>query len=86
MLCNGKSMGIVRRKEVVEKDKELLRMISAVSTGAGVLPLRDGSSFGVKYLRGQFERTAGPDDSVVYQLVDPSGCLGQDLSLYFIRH
>ncbi|OWM72515.1 uncharacterized protein LOC116211351 [Punica granatum] len=85
IVCNGKSMGVAT-KEVVEKDKELLKMINAVSTGAGILPSGDGSSCGFKYLKGQFERTVGPDDSIAYHLVGPSGYLGQDLSFIFIRH
>lgn len=85
MLCNGRKMGFAVRRAGSDKDASLLDMIRAVSAGAGLLPDKEG--FGEhKYLRGQFVRTVGSADSEAYHLVDPSGCFGQELSLFFLRN
>ncbi|KAI3437419.1 SCP domain-containing protein [Psidium guajava] len=85
MLCNGRKMGFAVRRAGSHEDALLLEMIRSVTAGAGLLP--DKAGFGEhKYLRGQFVRTVGSSDSEAYHLVDPSGCFGQELSLFFLRN
>ncbi|KAI6700142.1 hypothetical protein NL676_014466 [Syzygium grande] len=85
MLCNGRKMGFAVRRTGSHKDASLLEMIRSVSAGAGLLPDKEGLGE-QKYLRGQFIRTVGSSDSEAYHLVDPSGCYGQELSLFFLRN
>ncbi|KAF8010116.1 hypothetical protein BT93_J0926 [Corymbia citriodora subsp. variegata] len=85
MLCNGRKMGFAVRREGSHGDASVLEMIMSVSTGAGLLPDKEGVGEH-KYLRGQFVRTVGSSDSEAYHLVDPSGCFGQELSLFFLRN
>ncbi|KAK9285589.1 hypothetical protein L1049_024784 [Liquidambar formosana] len=86
MNCNGQKMGLAMRREVTRKETVLLEMMRTVTAGAGVLPDKGGlGSGGCKYLRGQFERAVGSTDSEAYHLMDPSDCLGQELSIFFLR-
>ncbi|KAL3723897.1 hypothetical protein ACJRO7_035978 [Eucalyptus globulus] len=84
MLCNGRKMGFAVRRAGSHEDASLLEMIRSVSTGAGLLPDKEGVGEH-KYLRGQFVRTVGSSDCEAYHLADPSGCFGQELSLFFLR-
>ncbi|KAI4386720.1 hypothetical protein MLD38_004628 [Melastoma candidum] len=83
MSYNGKGVGLMLRKEkVTEEDAKLLETIGSVTTGVGLIPDKSGHSQH-KYLRGQFERSSWSDGSEAYHLVDPFGCFGQELSLFF---
>ncbi|MFQ6634219.1 hypothetical protein Gotur_010827 [Gossypium turneri] len=83
--CNGQKVGFARRLVVGKEEKWVLETMQMVSSGAGFL-LQKGSDGGsLKYLRGQFERIVGSDDSEAYHLVDPSYWFGQDLSVFFLQ-
>ncbi|MBA0860548.1 hypothetical protein Goshw_018718 [Gossypium schwendimanii] len=83
--CNGQKVGFARRLVVGKEEKWVLETMQMVSSGAGFL-LQKGSDAGsFKYLRGQFERIVGSDDSEAYHLVDPSYWFGQDLSVFFLQ-
>ena len=86
MYCNGQKVGFARRLEVGEEEKWVLEMMHMVSTGAGILLHKGSDADGYKYLRGQFERIIGSDDSEAYHLADPSYCFGQELSVFFISN
>ncbi|XP_077233378.1 protein MIZU-KUSSEI 1-like [Tasmannia lanceolata] len=85
MNCNGRKVGFATRRKITEKDRWLLEMMRMVSTGAGIIPRKSSESDECKYLRVNFVRVVGSMDSESYHLVDPSGCLGQELSLFFVR-
>lgn len=76
-------MGFASRVEVTGVEAWLLEMLQPVSAGVGIYP--DEDSGGYKYLRGQFEQIVGSVDSESYHLIDLPACLGQELSLFFLR-
>ncbi|KAJ0981786.1 hypothetical protein J5N97_010041 [Dioscorea zingiberensis] len=87
--CNGQKVGFGRRRTPTEADMWALDVVRVVSTGAGVLlppKLDPGSSVGAfMYMRGSFERVVGSRDTESYHLVDPTGCLGPEMSFFFFR-
>ncbi|OMO84201.1 hypothetical protein COLO4_22165 [Corchorus olitorius] len=83
--CNGKKVGFARMLGAGE-EQWLLQMMEMVSAGAGILLHKDSEAGGYKYLRGQFDRVVGSDDSEAYHLVDPSYCFGQELSIFFLNN
>lgn len=85
MHCNGQKMGYAVRREVTEEDKLLLDTMRTISTGAGILPGKECGLGNCKYLRGQFERVVSSNYSEAYYLIDPSGCSGQELSIFFLE-
>lgn len=95
VFLNGRRAGFASRRRVAGREARLLGAMGTVSAGAGVLPAVAEVGVGAmaspagmgrcKYLRGSFERVVGSADSESYHLVDPDGCLGQELSLFFLR-
>ncbi|XP_007047085.2 PREDICTED: protein MIZU-KUSSEI 1 [Theobroma cacao] len=81
--CNGQKVGFARRLEMGE-EKLVLDMMQMVSAGAGIMLHRGTETGGYKYLRGQFERVVGSDDTESYHLTDPSNCFGQEFSIFFL--
>lgn len=84
MHCNGQKMGYAMRREVTGKDTLLLGTMRTISAGAGILPGKECGLGQCKYLRGQFEKVVASNYSEAYHLIDPSGCLGQELSIFFL--
>ncbi|MBA0590477.1 hypothetical protein Gorai_019182 [Gossypium raimondii] len=83
--CNGQKVGFARRLVVGKEEKWVLETMQMVSSGAGFLLQKGPDAGSFKYLRGQFERIVGSDDSEAYHLVDPSYWFGQDLSVFFLQ-
>ncbi|XP_039137369.1 protein MIZU-KUSSEI 1-like [Dioscorea cayenensis subsp. rotundata] len=90
--CNGSKTGYGRRRAATKADMWALEAVRPVSTGAGLLlpPKLDSATAGptacaFMYMRGSFERVIGSPDSESYHLVDPTGCLGPEISFFFLR-
>lgn len=84
--CNGLKVGVARRMEAGTEDKWVLEMMHMISAGAGILLHKGTDAGGYKYLRGQFEKIVGSDDSEAYHLADPSYCFEQELSVFFLSY
>ncbi|KAK1266475.1 hypothetical protein QJS04_geneDACA014546 [Acorus gramineus] len=82
---NGRKAGFAARRHVSEGDWRVLRMMGSVSVGAGVLLPRDGEGEEAMYLRASFDRVVGSADSESFHMINPVGCSGQELSVFFIR-
>ncbi|XP_072992893.1 protein MIZU-KUSSEI 1-like [Typha latifolia] len=87
--CNGRRAGFgCRREAATEAEEWALRAVRAVSAGAGKLTAKvgvGGSGVVFAYFRGRFERVVGSADSETFHLVQLTGWLGYDLSLFFLR-
>ncbi|XP_074579056.1 protein MIZU-KUSSEI 1-like [Curcuma longa] len=87
--CGGRRAGFGGPRPATGAEARALEALKAVTSGAGRLPPppppsgRRGESFA--YVRGNFERVVGSADSESYHLVDPTGSLGLQLSLFFLR-
>ncbi|KAK1315018.1 hypothetical protein QJS10_CPA06g01655 [Acorus calamus] len=81
---NGRKVGFAAGRHVTEGDWRVLRMMGSVSVGAGVLLPRDGEGEEVMYLRASFDRVVGSADSESFHMINPVGCSGQELSVFFI--
>ncbi|GAB2274340.1 hypothetical protein Dimus_009104 [Dionaea muscipula] len=87
LYCNGRKSGYGIKREPTEEDLSAMRLLQAVSMGAGVLPsesaeLPDGD---LTYMRAYFERVVGSRDSETYYMVNPDGNSGPELSIFFVR-
>ncbi|KAG6511364.1 protein MIZU-KUSSEI 1-like [Zingiber officinale] len=86
--CGGRRAGFGGPRPATGAEARALEALKAVTSGAGRLPLPPpsggrGESFA--YVRGNFERVVGSADSESYHLVDPTGSLGLQLSIFFLR-
>ncbi|KAB8080914.1 hypothetical protein EE612_001676 [Oryza sativa] len=89
---NGESVGYAARREATEADERVMRLLHAMSMGAGVLPAvaadaptsaADGE---VTYMRAHFDRVVGSKDAETYYMHNPEGCAtGPELTIFFIR-
>ncbi|KAK9912588.1 hypothetical protein M0R45_036446 [Rubus argutus] len=84
---NGKKSGYGVRREATDDDLSVMKVLHAVSMGAGVIPnddaeLPDGE---LMYMRAQFERVIGSKDSETYYMINPDGNNGPELSVFFVR-
>lgn len=80
-------MGFAVKKRPSKADMEVLRKMSNVVVGAGIV---SGKEIGceeddIMYLRGNFERVRGSSDAESFHLIDPDGNINQDLSIFFLR-
>ncbi|KAG9456579.1 hypothetical protein H6P81_001087 [Aristolochia fimbriata] len=86
MYCNGRKVGFAVRRHMTEADAAVFRLMQSVSVGAGVLPGESRSEDGdLMYLRANFERVTGSLDSESFHMINPVGCSGQELSIFFLR-
>ncbi|XP_068655814.1 protein MIZU-KUSSEI 1-like [Aristolochia californica] len=83
--CNGRRTGFATRRQVTEREAWVLYQVRTVSVGAGFLAGKTAESGWCKFLRGNFRRVVGSTDCEAYHLMDPSGSLGQELSIFFLR-
>ncbi|KAG6531158.1 protein MIZU-KUSSEI 1-like [Zingiber officinale] len=86
--CGGRRAGFGRPRPATGAEARALEALKAVTSGAGRLPPpppSGGRRELFAYVRGNFERVVGSTDSESYHLVDPTGSLGLQLSLFFLR-
>ncbi|RLM86687.1 protein MIZU-KUSSEI 1 [Panicum miliaceum] len=78
--CNGRKAGYaIRRKEVSDDERHVLRLLRGVSMGAGVLPAAPEKEGGVPagpdgeltYVRARVERVVGSKDSEAFYMINP---------------
>ncbi|KAL9229586.1 hypothetical protein vseg_005037 [Gypsophila vaccaria] len=87
MYCNGRRVGFAVKRRPSKSDMAVLRRVSSVAVGAGVISGQEVGCEGddVMYLRGNFERVRGSSDAESYHFIDPEGNTNQDLSIFFLR-
>ncbi|CAN8237090.1 unnamed protein product [Cochlearia groenlandica] len=93
LFCNGKKTGYGVKRQPTEEDLVVMKMLHAVSMGAGVLPVSGGGGGGataeqegdLTYMRAHFERVIGSRDSETYYMMNPDGNNGPELSIFFVR-
>lgn len=86
MYCNGRKTGYGMKKVCSESDTEVLRLLQAVSMGAGVLPTGiEGAEGELMYMRARFERVVGSRDSEAFYMINPDGTGGPELSIFLVR-
>lgn len=86
MYCNGRKTGYGMKKVCSESDMEVLRLLQAVSMGAGVLPTEiEGADGELMYMRARFERVVGSKDSEAFYMINPDGNGGPELSIFLVR-
>ncbi|KAF3439235.1 hypothetical protein FNV43_RR17510 [Rhamnella rubrinervis] len=92
MYCNGRKVGYAMKLRPSKPDLDALRLMSSVVAGAGIITGKelnrvDDDDDQLIYLRGNFERVYGSaGHSQSFHLIDPEGCMGQELSISFIVH
>ncbi|GLT74536.1 hypothetical protein SLA2020_463250 [Shorea laevis] len=87
MYCNGRKVGFAIKRQMSTNDAAVLKLMHAVSVGAGVLSIappksEDGD---LMYLRASFERVIGSSDSESFHMLNPGGSSGQELSIFLLR-
>lgn len=85
MYCNGRKTGYAIKRNCSETDGQILKMVEAVSMGAGVLPIEEGSDGELMYMRAKFERVVGSRDSEAFYMMNPDGTGGPELSIFLLR-
>ncbi|XP_075500217.1 protein MIZU-KUSSEI 1-like [Primulina tabacum] len=91
MYCNGRKVGYAVKREPTDDDLKVMKMLHAVSMGAGVLPGNDDETGAaaaegeLTYMRAYFERMVGSKDSETYYMMNPDGNSGPELSIFFVR-
>ncbi|KAK9670686.1 hypothetical protein RND81_13G218100 [Saponaria officinalis] len=87
MYCNGRRVGFAVKRHPSKADMAVLRRMSGVVVGAGVVSGAEVGCDGddIMYLRGNFERVRGSSDAESYHFIDPDGHTNQDLSIFFLR-
>ncbi|KAI4320885.1 hypothetical protein MLD38_034321 [Melastoma candidum] len=90
MYWNGRKVGYGVRRVLKEAKGEegVLRVVRKVSVGAGLVRLGgDGDDNGneVIYMRARFNRVVGSADSEAFHMINPEGCVRQELSLFLLR-
>ncbi|KAL9247773.1 hypothetical protein vseg_021168 [Gypsophila vaccaria] len=88
MYNNGRKTGYGIKREPTDDDLDVMKMLHAVSMGAGVLPSNDAYDTPdgeLTYMRAFFERVVGSKDSETYYMMNPDGGSGPELSIFFVR-
>ena len=92
MYCNGRKVGYAVKRRPGKSDLEALRLMGSVVAGAGVISGKELNNRNdvveddeLMYLRANFERVCGSENSESFHLIDPDGCIGQELSIFFYR-
>ncbi|KAL9690757.1 hypothetical protein QQ045_011165 [Rhodiola kirilowii] len=80
MYCNGKKVGLAVKRRANVEDFEMMRLMESVEIGAGTV---GNGRRELMYLRARFERCCGLFDVESFHLIDPEGCIGQELSITF---
>ncbi|KAL9233831.1 hypothetical protein vseg_008777 [Gypsophila vaccaria] len=88
MYNNGRKVGYGIKREPTDDDLNAMKMLHAVSMGAGVLPSNEANESHdgeLTYMRAYFERVVGSKDSETYYMVNPNGGSGPELGIFFVR-
>ncbi|KAL4290445.1 hypothetical protein GQ457_14G003140 [Hibiscus cannabinus] len=88
MFCNGKKTGHGVKREATADDLNVMELLKAVSTGAGVLPGNsesEGIDGELAYIRADFDRVVGSKDSETLYMLSPDGNSGPELSIFMVR-
>ncbi|GAB4848764.1 hypothetical protein Ancab_003491 [Ancistrocladus abbreviatus] len=86
MYCNGRKVGFAVNRQPAASDMKVLRRMGSVIAGAGIVCGKEiDCDDDIIYLRGNFERICGSSDAESFHLIDPDGCINQDLSIFFLR-
>ncbi|KVI12152.1 protein MIZU-KUSSEI 1-like [Cynara cardunculus var. scolymus] len=90
MFCNGRKVGFAVRKRTTEPIRLMLKSLQSTTVGAGVIPssgFDSGGNNGAEliYMRASYECIVGGPDSESFHLINPDGCLGQELSIFLMR-
>lgn len=90
MFCNGRKVGFAVRKKANEAIRMMLKSIQSTTVGAGVIPsfgfgYENSSVDELIYMRANYECIVGGPDSESFHLINPDGCLGQELSIFLMR-
>ncbi|CAF2145394.1 hypothetical protein BRARA_B03951 [Brassica rapa] len=88
MYCNGRKVGFAIKREPSKTELDALKVLTPVTEGAGVVngeEINREKSDHMMYLRASFKRVFGSFDSESFHVIDPSGVIGQELSIYFFR-
>ncbi|KVI12149.1 protein MIZU-KUSSEI 1-like [Cynara cardunculus var. scolymus] len=90
MFSNGRKVGFAVRKKATEPIRLMLKSIQSTTVGAGVIPSFGFDSDADKcgeliYMRASYECIVGGPDSESFHLINPDGCLGQELSIFLMR-
>ncbi|KAL3845937.1 hypothetical protein ACJIZ3_003340 [Penstemon smallii] len=87
MYCNGRKVGFAIRRVTTRADVDVLKVMRAVSVGAGVIPAvaEEEDDGELMYLRARFDRVVGSVDSESFHMINPVGSSGQELSVFFLR-
>ncbi|PON47351.1 hypothetical protein TorRG33x02_323560 [Trema orientale] len=93
MYCNGRKVGYAVKRRPAKGELEALRLMGSVVAGAGVISGKElknrndvvNEDNELMYLRASFERVCGSENSESFHLIDPDGCIGQELSIFFYR-
>lgn len=97
MYCNGRRVGYAVNRRPSNADFEALTVMRSVDVGTGVI--NHGKEFHheendqeLTYLRANFQRVRGGSSTSSssshcesFHLIDPEGCIGQELSIFFFR-
>ncbi|KAL4349832.1 hypothetical protein HN51_030933 [Arachis hypogaea] len=83
MYCNGRKVGYAVNRRPLNSDLEALKLMRSVSVGTGVINNEQDNE--LMYLRASFQRVRGTSNSESFHLIDPEGCIGQELSIFFFR-
>ncbi|KAK8489975.1 hypothetical protein V6N13_133186 [Hibiscus sabdariffa] len=88
MFCNWKKTGHGVKREATADDLNVMELLKAVSTGAGVLPGNsesEGIDGELAYIRADFDRVVGSKDSETLYMLSPDGNSGPELSIFMVR-
>ncbi|MED6209718.1 hypothetical protein PIB30_057411 [Stylosanthes scabra] len=98
LYCNGRKVGYAVNRRPLHSDLEALRLMRSVSVGTGVIQYHDqedddnNNNNELMYLRAKFQRVRGNSSNSKsnsncesFHLIDPEGCIGQELSIFFFR-
>ncbi|XP_062118629.1 protein MIZU-KUSSEI 1-like [Humulus lupulus] len=93
MYCNGRKAGYAIKRRPGKSDLEALKLMGSVVAGAGVISRKELNKSRndvveddeLMYLRANFERVCGSENSESFHLIDPDECIGQELSVFFYR-
>ncbi|PHT47768.1 Protein MIZU-KUSSEI 1 [Capsicum baccatum] len=87
--CNGKKCGFATKREIGEKELQILKSVEPISMGAGVLPgngeEESAESGEIMYMRAKFERVIGSRDSEAFYMMNPDSNGAPELSIYLLR-
>ncbi|KAK6923383.1 Protein MIZU-KUSSEI 1-like, plant [Dillenia turbinata] len=86
MQCNGKKVGFAMKRKPTRDVIAAMQLMETVDVGAGTITGKELDRHDeIMYLRANFKRVSGSSESESFHLIDPEGCIGQELSIFFLR-